>query len=127
MTDIPPSSYFEQAIPIAIIVGTRAALCSSSPCTFTWTRGITPILTSVNPSSISSSQTLTLTGQNLTPSRPIPISSVHVMIGGETCTVTAITNSTITCHIVSLPLGNHSIVASIDGMLSTTSNCLHDI
>ena len=114
-TNVPPVFYIDQAIPITVLVGSNSAVCSSGSCTFTWAQSATPTLNSVSPSSITGPQTLTLTGQNFDVTGSITAANVHVSISGQTCNVTSATNSTITCQTGSLPVGNQSIVASIDG------------
>ena len=114
-TSVPPVSYIEQAISITVLVGSNSAVCSAGSCTFTWARSATPALNSVSPSSITGPQTLTLTGQNFDVTGSITAANVHVSISGQTCNVTSVTNSTITCETGSLPVGNQSIVTSIDG------------
>lgn len=112
---MPPSNYIDQTIPIAVLVGSNQAVCASGSCSFKWAQSVTPSLTSVNPTSITGPQTLTITGQNLEATGSLSPSSVHVTVNNETCTVTAVTNSTITCNIGSVQAGNYSIMASIDG------------
>ena len=119
ITQVPSSTYLNQAIPITILVGTNEAICSPGPCTYRWAQSATPSLTSVNPTSITGPQTLTLTGQNFAPSGSILASDVNVTINGASCTVTAATNSTITCTIGSIEAGNHVIAVSINGMISS--------
>lgn len=116
ITQLPPSAYIDQAIPVTVLVGTNAALCSSGSCTFTWARRLTPLLTSLTPTSITSSSTLTLTGQNFAAAGgPLAVSSVTVTVNGQACNVTSASNATITCQTPSLPLGNHSLTVSIAG------------
>ena len=109
-------SSIDQAIPIIVLVGSNSAVCSSGSCSFTWAQSATPTWNSVSPSSISGPQTLTLTGENFDVTGSISAANVHVSISEQTCNVTSTTNSTITCQTGSLPVGNHSIVMSIDGM-----------
>ena len=117
ITLVPPASYINQAIPIRILVGTNEAVYSPSSFTYQWAQSVTPSLTSVNPTSITGSQTLTLTGQNFAAGGSIAISDVTVTINGQSCTVTAVTSSTITCNIGSIQAGNHLIAISINGMI----------
>lgn len=114
-TQVPPSSYLNRPIPITVLVGANRAVCSSGSCTYQWAQIATPSLTSISPNSINGPQTLTLTGQNFAPSGSILASDVSVTVGGQQCTVTAATNSTITCNIGSVPAGNYSVVVSING------------
>jgi hypothetical protein len=114
-TQVVPVGYIDQTIPITILVGSNIAICSSGACTYKWALSVTPYLTSVSPTSITGPQTLTLTGQNLAAAGSIVVANIHVTVGGQSCNVTAATNSTITCQINSIPVGNYSIGASIDG------------
>jgi hypothetical protein len=115
ITQIPPTSYIDQTIPITILVGTNSAVCSSGQCTYKWAQSVTPYLTSVSPSSINGPQTLTLTGQNFAATGSISPSNVNVTVDGGSCNVTSVTNSTITCNIGNTEAGNYSVVASING------------
>jgi hypothetical protein len=117
ITQIPPTSYIDQTIPIPIkiLVGTNSAVCSSGQCTYKWAQSVTPYLTSVSPSSITGPQTLTLTGQNFAAMGSILPSNVNVTVDGGSCNVTSVTNSTITCNIGNTEAGNYSVVASING------------
>jgi hypothetical protein len=116
ITQVPPSSYIGQTIPITILVGANQALCSSGACTYKWAPNITPYLTSVSPTSISGPQTLTLTGQNFAATGSISASNVVVTVDGEPCNATSATNSTITCNIGSTEAGNYSVSATITGI-----------
>ena len=115
ITQTPPAEYIDQSIPITILIGTNQAVCSAGSCTYTWSSGATPSLTSVSPTSITGAQTLTLTGANFAATGSIASSDVHVTINGESCNVTSATNSSITCNVGSIAAGNYSIVAFIDG------------
>lgn len=116
-TTSPPTAYINQLIPVTILIGNNAAICSIGSCTYTWSRSSTPIITSVSPTSISGSQNLIITGQNLNPTGLVSIGDIDATIGGETCSVTSVTNSSIACTINALQLGNQSILVSVDGML----------
>ncbi|CAF2963963.1 unnamed protein product [Rotaria sp. Silwood2] len=122
ITQQPPVNYIDQAIPITILIGTNQAVCSSGSCTFKWAQSVTPYLTSVNPTSITGSQTLTLTGQNLAATGSISAVNTHVTIDGQPCNVTSSSNSSITCNVGNIQAGNHSIVASIDGVGTIVSS-----
>ena len=117
VTQAPPSNYIDQLIPITILVGTNHAVCSIGSCSFTWARSVTPYLLSVSPTSINGPQSIILTGQNLAATGSIMGANTHVTIDGQSCNVTAVSNSTITCTIGNIQVGNHTVVASIDGMI----------
>lgn len=118
ITQVPPASYINQAIPIKVLVGTNEAICSSAPCTYQWAQSATPSLTSVSPTSITGPQTLTLTGQNFDPTNSLLVTDVTVTINGTSCAVTSITNTAITCNIGSIEVGTHLVAISIDGTIS---------
>jgi hypothetical protein len=110
LTDLPPSAYIDQIIPITVLVGTNTAVCSSGTCTFMWARLVTPQLTSVSPTFITGPQTLTLTGQNLAATGSISPVNVKVTISGQSCNVTAASNTTISCRIGCLPVGTYCCI-----------------
>ena len=114
VTQIPPSIYINQAIPITILIGSNQALCSANTCTYTWSEQVTPYLTSVSPTSISGPQTLNLTGGNFKALGVTNPSNVHVSIKNVVCNVTSVTNTTILCDISSIENGNYPIVIMID-------------
>lgn len=116
ITQVPDPSYINQAIPIRILVGSNEAVYSPNSYTYQWAQSVTPSLTSVSPNSMSGPQTLTLTGQNFPTSGSITTSDVTVTINGQSCVVTAVTGSTITCNIGSIQAGNHAIAVLINGM-----------
>ena len=117
VTQAPPSNYIDQLIPVTILVGTNHAVCSAGSCSFTWARSVTSYLNSVSPTFITAPQSITLTGQNLAATGSIMGPNAHVTIDGQSCNVTAVSNSTITCTIGNIQVGNHTVVASIDGMI----------
>lgn len=116
-TQAPPTAYLNQPIPITILVGTNRAVCSSGTCTYQWAQSATPSLTSVSPNSINGPQTLTLNGQNFAPGGSILPSDVTVTVSGQQCSVTAATNTIITCSIGSVPAGTYPVVISINGIV----------
>ena len=115
-TGVPPPTYINQPIPITILIGNNPAVCSVETCSFTWSESVTPYIDAVDPTSVTGPQLLTLTGRNLQAIGAVLTSSTHVTIGGQICDVTSVTNDTISCQIGSIEVGDHSIVASIDGM-----------
>ncbi|CAF3664415.1 unnamed protein product [Rotaria sordida] len=124
-TQISPPEYINQIIPITILIGTNTAVCLlSKTCSFTWAESVTPYLDSVYPTSITGPQLLTLTGRNLAMNDTILPTSIHVTIDGQTCNVTAVSNSTIVCQIGSIQVGVHSIIASIDGIGTVQSSTI---
>ncbi|CAF1015901.1 unnamed protein product [Rotaria sp. Silwood1] len=123
-TQIPPPEYINQIIPITILIGTNTAVCSFETCSFTWAESITPYLDSVDPTSITGPQLLTLTGRNLVMNDTILATSIHVTIDGQMCNVTSVSNSTIVCQIDSIQVGVHPIVASIDDIGTVLSSAL---
>ncbi len=116
ITPVPPSYYLNQPIPIRILVGTNQAVCSAGSCSYTWSQSVTPSLTSVNPTSITGPQIVTLTGQNFAATGSILATDVSVKVNGEACNATSATNSTITCNMGNIQVGNYSVVVSIDGI-----------
>ncbi|CAF3954248.1 unnamed protein product [Rotaria sp. Silwood2] len=123
-TQIPPTEYINQIIPITILVGTNIAICSFETCSFTWAESVTPYLDSVYPTSIAGPQLLTLTGRNIAMNDTMSSTSIHVTINRQICNVTSVSNSTIVCQIDSIQVGVHPIVASIDGIGTVLSSAM---
>jgi hypothetical protein len=109
------SAYLDQDLPITILVGTNTVVCSPTNCTYRWSSSVTPYITSVSPTSISGSTTLTITGQNLQASSSITAANTDVTINDHLCNVTSITNATIICQTDFVEAGNYTVDASIDG------------
>jgi hypothetical protein len=116
-TQQPPAAYIDQTIPITILIGTNSAVCSPGPCSYKWAQSVTPILTSISPTSITGPNTLTLTGHNLAAVVSLSASNTHVSIDGQSCTVSSATNSTIVCAVGATEAGNYSVGVSIDGKI----------
>jgi hypothetical protein len=116
VTQVPPSAYVNQPIPITILVGTNQAVCSAGSCTYTWATSATPTLASVSPTTISGPQTLTLSGLNFASTGSISTSDVTVTVNGQSCTAASATNSTITCNIGNIQAGTYPVVLTINGI-----------
>lgn len=97
------------------------AVCSStssSLCSYQYKSDQTPTVTGVSPDTISGSTTLTVSGTNF----GTDTSAISVTIGGEVCSVSAATDTSLTCTVPSAPVGDQSVnvnVASL-GKASTT-------
>ncbi|XP_052060298.1 fibrocystin-L-like isoform X3 [Mytilus californianus] len=97
------------------------AVCSSTSstlCSYQYKSDETPTVTGVTPDTISGSTTLTISGTNF----GTDTSAVSVTIGGEVCSVSAVTGTSITCTVPSAPVGDQTVnvnVASL-GKASTT-------
>jgi len=90
----------------------RRSIADSSLFEFTFSDQFTPLLSSVNPSSINASTTLLITGTLFGTNA----SQVSVSIGPETCQVTSLTDTALYCHIQGLPVGNHTLSVNILGL-----------
>lgn len=96
---------------LSVFVNGEQAACINS-CNYTFESAYTPKLTSVSPNSLSDSNTLiTITGENYGNDS----SRVHVTIGGENCQVVTAEQTSITCTLNRLALGNQPVVVRVDG------------
>lgn len=102
----------EGAYELSVYVNGFQAVCSNNNCNYTFTSAATPKLTAVSPNTLSDSNTLiTITGQNFGSDS----SKVKVSIGGEDCAVASTSQTTITCTLNRLALGNQAVMVTIDG------------
>ena len=94
---------------------------TNNKCFFTFSDGYTPKVTSASPASIDNTDptTVTLTGE-MFGNDP---AAVTVTIGGEECTITSVTSTTIVCTINGLPAGKNLVDVRVGdfGKASTTS------
>ena len=88
---------------------TVRAKCSttSQVCSYLYEAASTPTVTQVSPDTIpgSSSTSLTITGTLF----GTVTSDVTVKIGGEACSVSSVTATSISCSITSAPVGEHNV------------------
>ena len=102
------------------VVNSIPAECKAENCKFTYALSKSPSVTAVTPSTVSSSPTtLTITGKLF----GTVTADVTVEIGGQTCSVTASDDTTITCDVSDVPVGTHSVKVFIAamGMAVTTA------
>jgi hypothetical protein len=69
----------------------------------------------VNPLLIRGRTNLNITGKNLL-SGGRTTANAHVTINDNICNITHMTNGSITCTVMGVEAGEHSIVGSIDGL-----------
>lgn len=103
---------------VVVYEGQFAALCTGN-CTFTYDSQLTPTITDVDPTSVSGSTQLTLTGTGF----GTDMSQVTVSIGGEDCVVDSVDlSTTVVCTVAAVPAGNNTIdlIVSGEGRASTT-------
>ncbi len=88
------------------------------PDTFTmaYSSAITPTITSINPTSGSAGETLTITGTNFIDAE------TSVLIGGVSCMIVSVSTTSITCTIGSSPAGNQSVVSYVLSTGKSNSN-----
>jgi len=88
------------------------ASCVNNNCGYAFTSAATPKLTSVSPNTLSDSNTLiTITGDNFGSDS----SKVQVSVGSEDCVVASTSQTSITCTLNKLALGNQLVLVTIDG------------
>jgi hypothetical protein len=81
-----------------------------------YSSGITPIISSISPTSGTASQVLTITGSNFVSNQ------TSVQIGGVTCTVSTVSSTSITCTVNSSPAGDQPVVAQVTSVGKSNSN-----
>ena len=81
----------------------EAIFCPESQCDFTYDVSLTPHISTVTPSSISSSPTnIIITGEGFGSS-----TDISVTLGGVTCTISSVTNTEVQCAVSDVPTGTH--------------------
>ncbi|KAG7162643.1 Fibrocystin-L-like 3, partial [Homarus americanus] len=89
------------------VVLSSAGVTITSPSAFTYLTANSPVLTTITPSmDVEVGTVLTVSGTGLRLSGSDP----EVLIGGTTCTVTAATDTTVTCSAPDLAGGSHAVV-----------------
>ena len=84
--------------------------------TFTYSSASTPTVTSINPTSGTTGQILTISGSNFISGQ------TSVSIGGAACSLTNVSSSSITCTVGSSPAGSQSVVVSVSSIGKSNSN-----
>lgn len=84
--------------------------------TLTYSSAITPTVTSINPTSGSAGETLTISGSTFVDNE------TNVSIGDSSCTIISISSTSITCTIGSSPAGNQSVVVCVQSVGKSNSN-----
>jgi len=100
------------------IVITANGLAFPGSFTFSYSSGLTPTISSINPTSGVSGQTLTITGTNFVNSQ------TTVNVGGVGCTIVTVSSTTITCTLGSSQAGSLSVVATVAGAGRSNGNVL---
>jgi hypothetical protein len=81
-----------------------------------YSSSITPIISSISPTSGSASQLLTITGSNFVNGQ------TSVQVGGVTCAVNNVSSTSITCTVGSGPAGNQPVVVEVISVGQSNSN-----
>ncbi|XP_048254094.1 fibrocystin-L-like [Haliotis rufescens] len=89
-------------------------------CSYEWTSGTTPTITSITPTSGTEAQstTATIAGSGFDTN----INNTRVVIAGVACTVTAATTSSITCNVGNGPTGNHNVKVIVESKGEATGS-----
>lgn len=88
------------------------AFCLASNCYFNYSQVCTPILNSVSPNSVNSSNLITLTGSNLNTN----LSDLEIKIGTQICVPVSVNENEITCQLNGLNLGDQQVNVNIFGL-----------
>ncbi|XP_041373046.1 fibrocystin-L-like isoform X2 [Gigantopelta aegis] len=109
---LTPPAIEPKEVNITFRVSSIPAQCKAQKCKFTYSLSMSPKVTEVVPTSVSTSPTsLTITGKLF----GTDSAAVAVDIGGQTCTLTAVSDTTITCDISNIPVGSHLVKVVIAG------------
>jgi hypothetical protein len=84
--------------------------------TLTYSSAVTPTVTSINPTSRSANETLTITGTNFIDGQ------TSVSIGGSSCTIVSASTTPITCTIRSSSAGSQPVVVYVASVGKSNSN-----
>ena len=88
-----------------------AAICNTN-CNFTFDSNLTPSVSSISPTSLTTPNTVfTISGNSF----GTDMSKVRVTIGQGACQVTSVTDTEIVCTLANLNLGSQSVAVLIDG------------
>ena len=82
----------------------------------TYSLAITPTITSINPTSGSTGQTLIIAGSNFIDGE------TSVSVGGVPCTIVSVSGTSITCTIGSGPAGNQPVIVNVASVGQSNSN-----
>jgi hypothetical protein len=100
----------------AIIHITSNSVSFPTTLSVNYSSTITPIISSISPTSGSTSQLLTITGSNFVSGQ------TSVQVGGIACTVNSVSSTLITCTVGSSPAGNQLVVAQVSSVGKSNSN-----
>jgi hypothetical protein len=114
-TTPPELTYVNLNLNLYVYVRTSQSVCFIPSCYFSWSTSVTPYFVSVNPLLIRGRTNLNITGKNLL-SGGRTTANAHVTINDNICNITHMTNGSITCTVMGVEAGEHSIVGSIDGL-----------
>ena len=102
---IAPAQGSSPSVATITIVSNGVSFPTSN--SFTYSAAATPTISSINPTSGSAGQTLTITGSNFVSGQ------TSISIGGTPCAITNITSTSIVCTVGSSPAGNQPVIASV--------------
>lgn len=119
-----PPYYFGQTVPTPHSYGAassglglqsgvyvfRNASSANHTSAITYSTTVTPVVTSVNPSSGYQGTTVVVEGVGL-----IGTNVTEVLIGAQLCNVTAATSTSITCTVGPTPAGEHAVYVTVHG------------
>ncbi len=100
----------------SIINVTSNSISFPSSLYINYNSGITPIVSSISPTSGSASQVLTITGSNFVSGQ------TSVLTGGVICPIISISSTSITCTIGSIPAGNQPVIVQVTSTGQSNSN-----
>lgn len=109
------SQFVDVNLDLFLYVYTTQAICLLPSCYFQWATPITPYFDSVSPSRIRGPTSLNITGRNLL-SGGGTAATTHVTINDNPCNITQMQNDKISCTVMGVEAGDHSVIGSIDGL-----------
>ncbi|XP_012942613.1 fibrocystin-L [Aplysia californica] len=105
-------TYHTSAQVTAFINNVPTSCLDDQTCQYAWSSGLTPTLSSINPTSGSMGAVVTISGSGFDGAT---LSNNEVIIGATPCTVTGATTSQITCTLNNGPTGDANVAVTVVG------------
>lgn len=97
---------------ILVYVNSLKSSCETTNCNFTFTSDVTPTVSSIQPTSLTTlNSQFTISGSNFGSDS----SKVHVKIGSVDCILVSLVDTSIVCTLAALDLGSQSVDILVDG------------
>ena len=110
--ELKTNAELEGSYEIIVTSNNVKSVCSAANCNFAYSQAVTPTIDSVSPNRVDSSSLISINGSNFGTN----LTNVNVKIGTQSCSVSSVTNTEITCQLVGLNLGNQLVRVNIFGV-----------